>query len=208
MGQANKLPHQSVAHSGLPADTQTREETQQDMAFPFSLLVSRQQVFLAFSVVAFAVFSWAILQYLNRVTAWLFYLTVPEVISLLAYTLLFALLESMLITVGLVLLAAVLPGFLFRQNFVPLTTAMILPLALGAMAIHYFENNLRAASLPAVAGALVLYVLLSFGLYLSVQRIPVVADRFRHTADRVSVLAYLYLPLSLVSLLIVIIRNI
>jgi hypothetical protein len=176
--------------------------------FPFNSLVSKQEVFLAYSAVAFPVFSWAILQYLEKMTSWLYYLTIGEVLSLLAYALLFAWIESMLITSGLVLLAAILPGSLLRNKFVPLTMAMIVPLTLAAVIAHYFENNLRQMPFALLGGGIALYGIITVGFYLGVQRVPIVAKAFQQLADRISVLVYLYLPLSIVSLLVIIVRNV
>lgn len=207
MGQADKLVNPTEPYGAMGTDAAV-DGGSRETTFPLKVLVSKQQAFLAFSVVAFPIFSWAILQYLERMTAWLYYLTIWEVVSLLAYALSFAFIESIVITLGLVILSALLPGFLFRHNFVPVVLAIILPVALAAIAFHTFEDNLRAISLPVLAAALILYGLVALALYLIVQRMPQVANRFQRLADRISILAYLYVPLSVVSLLVVIVRNI
>jgi hypothetical protein len=204
-----KRREERVATSGSPVVVNPQLAAgARERRFPFNSLVSKQELFLAYSAVAFPIFSWAILQYLEKMTSWLYYLTVWEVMSLLAYALLFAWIESMLITFGLVLLAAILPGSLLRNKFVPLTMAMMVPMTLGAVIAHYFENNLRQMPFALLGVGIALYGIVTVALYLGVQRVPVVARAFQQLADRISVLVYLYLPLSIASLLVIILRNV
>jgi len=172
---------------------------------PAGRTFSRRELFLVFAAVVLPIYSWAILQYLGKMIGWIYYLTIWDLLSLLAYVLSFAFLESALVTAGFLALAIVLPRALFRQKLVPLTMAMMLALTLGAVIYHYFEGQLRGFLLAPV---LLLCGVVIVILYLGVQRKPAVARRFHELAERASILLYLYIPLSALSVAVVILRNI
>jgi hypothetical protein len=61
-------------------------------------LPDRGQLLPVFSTVVFIVFTWTIYHALYQVPSWLFYMTLPAILPLLAYILGFALLESLFVT--------------------------------------------------------------------------------------------------------------
>jgi len=138
---------------------------------------------------------------------WLYYLTTWELVGIFAYTQLFALLESLLVGFVLLLAAALLSAFLKPEQAIAFCSLAALLTALGVIAFQYGEEVLRASSplvLAAVGGAYLLLLGL-FGFLI-----------YRHTRwqtgilsliERLSVLLYIYLPVSLLSGAIVVVRN-
>lgn len=156
---------------------------------------------------ALPIYSWAIFLFLERFTGWLYYLSLWEVAGIFAYTQLFALVESLAVVAGLVLLALLLPRRLLREKFVPMGMAIILLSALWAIVAQYNDQVLRALSpvmLLVWAGIYAASILAAWLLLYRSERLRQLAYS---AAERMSVLLYLYLPLSVLGLIIVLIRN-
>jgi hypothetical protein len=172
-----------------------------------SRFASLHDIVLVFAACAFPVYSWSIWYSLERLPSWLFYLDAWEIVGIFAYIEAFALVESVAIVLVLLLLAVIVPARLFRDKFVALSSAMITLAAVWTIAT---QNLLVLRNIPQSAELILLGICLaSFGLiYFAIYRhsqLQVLAKAF---AERVSVLLYIYIPLSLISLLIVVLRNI
>lgn len=171
-------------------------------------LPSLQQAVLVWAVCAFPVFSWAIYQFLEQMPGWLTYLAIWDVLSIFAYVQAFALVESLLIVLALVVLAAMLPGRLLRNHFVSLSTAILILTTLWVLAAQYNDGVLRVLpmrTLVLLLGAYVVSIIVAFVL---VHRYPSLRKGAIALAERFSVLLYLYVPVGLIGLIVVILRNI
>ncbi len=164
-----------------------------------------RELMLVFAVCAFPVYSWSIYYFLERMPAWLYYLDSWEVLSIFAYTQVFAFVESLVITLGLLVVAALLP-FCFRCHFVAVASVLALLVTVAAVILQFNDDELRALALIPVLLTVGLMGSV-IGLLLLVYRQPQVQQRVEALAERLSVLLYLYLPLSLLGLVIVIMRN-
>lgn len=170
-------------------------------------LVSRKEIWLLLAVAALPIYSWSIFFFLERFTGWLYYLSVWEIAGIFAYTQAFALVESLLIVAGVVLLALVLPRRLLRADLVPMGTAIILLSALWAIVAQYNDQILRELSPPMLLLWVGIYALSIVAAWFLLYRSRRVKQLMTSVAERVSILLYLYLPLSLLSLVIVLLRN-
>ncbi len=159
-------------------------------------------------VIMLMVYTWTLLWFFWKVPGWLYYLHVGEILTTLAYSLATNLAESLLVLLGLVGVALILPRKWFRDVFIARGAALSFA-GLGYM--MYLANQFKTrddyttASLRtwtvqlAVLGILVLAYL--FG------RIAPLRKVMEWIADRVSIFVYVLVPLSLISLLVVIIRS-
>lgn len=172
------------------------------------LFPSRRHLALAFAVCAFPVYTWSIYQFIEQVPGWLYYLSVWDVLNIFAYTQLFALAESALLLLGLTLIAALLPARLFRANFVAIGTALVVLTAGWAIAAQYNDGILRTLPMRLLAVWAVIYAVSILVFYALVQRYDRLSKALTGFAERLLVLLYVYVPVSLVSLGIVIMRNV
>jgi len=147
---------------------------------------------------------WAILSFLREVPALLLRMTWWELLAAGAYTLVFALLESLLLFVALLLVAVILPASWLRDSFA-IKGALLLCLLLVWLGLGpRLPRHPPWASLLTRVG-----LLASLGLsYRVLGRKQSVRDTVRDGLERLSLLSYLYLALDVVSLLIVLARNI
>jgi hypothetical protein len=162
---------------------------------------------LVFAVCAFAVYNWSLLQFSEKVPGWLFYLTIWDVLGILAYSLVFALLESGLVVGALWLLAAILPTRFLRERFVAVGVIVVLVTAAFAILAHLNDNLFRQSSLP----MLLLWGLIYLGTIAIASFLLARSGRLQSLAmalaERLSVLLIIYLPVSLLSLIVVVVRN-
>jgi hypothetical protein len=169
--------------------------------------VSREQFFYAFAASVIVVQVWAILNLLKELPAWILRLSLWELAGVIAYTQAFALLESLLITGVLVVLAALLPARLFRERFVSLSATLVTLAAIWAIFIHYNDKILQGKG-GLLTVLWLVAMLASFVLaYLLVLRFPKVDHAITNFMQRASVLAMVYVFVGIASFLIVIARN-
>jgi hypothetical protein len=169
-------------------------------------LPSLQENTRVYAVIAALLYSWTILWLFWELPSWLNFLSVGEIVPIFAYGLATAFIESVLVLVGLNLLCLLLPRRWFRESFVPrgfllvalgLSYVMMITFSLGKEAVY--PAGLEYWSL------LILVVLLPFSLYAGTVRF--IRNLTESIADRLTVFLYLIFPLSLLSLLYVILRN-
>jgi hypothetical protein len=156
----------------------------------------------------FPVYSWSFLWFFQKVPSWLQFLNLWDNVSVFAYTQAFALLESVLVLLLLIVLSLLLPAPFFRDKFAAQGSVTVFVASCWAVVFQSLRGEVRAWSL----GESLLWFalsLLTIGVSCLViyrlERLERVVGAF---AERLTVLLYLYVPLGLVGLIIVVARNI
>lgn len=173
-----------------------------------SHLPSRDAVIPVFAVIAFLVYGWTMVVFLWKLPSWILFLTLDEILAVFAYSMVSALLESLAALAILLLACLILPSRWLQDVFVTRGTTAAL-FGLGSMMLYMYrfaivgDDLLLSLPLWSLAG-LLLTLLTAF---LS-PRLRVWVHAAAWFSDRLTIFLYLFLPLSLVSLLIVIYRNI
>jgi hypothetical protein len=157
---------------------------------------------LGFAICVFLVFSWSMLILFKKIQYWMLFLSTWELVGALAYALSFALLESVAIWSAWILASVLLPSRFLRERFVALGGGITLVSAIWVIADHLHLIRLLESRLWLVLclGSLILVYLLIFHS----RRLQTFLNSM---AERLTVLLYLYVPAALVSLILVIIRN-
>lgn len=170
-------------------------------------LPSKQESTRVLAFCAFVVYSWSILWFFWQVPSWRLFLSTWEIASILAYVLAFALLESVAVFILLTFLSVILP--LCRNRFVPKGSALLIVNAFWAFVLHAILLGGAALFWSPVQYALcALLYLASTGVALAlVHRSNPIANALTSFTERVSVLLYIYVPFSILSLFVVIIRQ-
>ena len=170
-------------------------------------LPPRQDVLLVLGGCAFIVYLWAIFNLLYTLPTWLRRLTTSELLGVISYVLAFALFESLLVWGGLVVTAFVLPGRWLRAHFVPQAMSVVLVTAVWSIAA-YLNYGAIATNLWLMSGWMGSYlaaVLLC--AYLSARSGRVDAA-WRAVLQKAAVPGGLYAALGVLSLLVILLRNI
>lgn len=178
-----------------------------------SRLPSWQDLWLSFSATAFLIHFWALLNYLREVPGYMNRLTSGEMMAVLAYVLAFSLLE----TVGAVLLITILAAFTPRRflldRFVPQSIILIYVPGLWVIPIHYqarLQSVIGPASMLytlAVIVWLLTFVMALVDFSLVFRRHPRFEAGLRAYADKMGVLAGLYLVLDILAAAAIVVRN-
>ncbi|MGD9316669.1 MAG: hypothetical protein PVG56_07540 [Anaerolineae bacterium] len=154
------------------------------------------------------IFSWSILWFFQKMPGWLPFLPLWEVLSIFAYTQMFALLESLFVLLLLVLLAVILPPRFFRDSFVAQGSILLFIAAFWIILFQSIWFNVvewAAGKLFLWFTLALLTVLISCFLVHRSKRLQRVLNA---VADRISVFLYLYVPLGTLGLVVVIARNV
>ena len=137
----------------------------------------------------------------------MYFLSISEILTIFAYTIATNLLESLLVLLAPITLSLLLPKKWFCDAFVVRGTTLVM-LGLGYM--MYFAtrftdvNDYPAAMIKVTPYVLVIILVLVFLL----GRIGFLSRIIEAFANRAVILLYLSIPASIISLVIVIIRNI
>jgi hypothetical protein len=166
---------------------------------------SRGDAIPVFAACVVPVFTWSILQFLYFLPSWLLSMSLGDVLSILAYTLASALLESVSLLLVMILLAAILPARFFRNKFAVLGSVIILLTSACAIVLQY---NLSILESPrALVVMLALYLASIAVSYVLVHRFKRVEGLALSFAERLTILLYVYVPLGLIGALVVLLRN-
>lgn len=160
-----------------------------------------------YAVVAVPVYAWTILWLFWELPSWLNFLALGEILPIFAYALTTNLLESVLILAGLNIICFLLPKPWYREGYVARSFLLVLP---GLGFLMYFASLFTNEIDPPVSLLLWLPVIsgvaLLLGIFLS--RILAVKNLVESIADRLTVFLYLIVPLSVLSFLFVLVRNV
>ena len=160
------------------------------------------------SVIATFLYGWTILSWMWQVPSWLLSLTIGEVLSIFAYAMFNAMLESLFFLVCLLLLAFILPPRFLRDDFI-VRASWVTVGTPGSMLIFFVGFN-TIDSFPAQyitfwsLATLLLAALLAF---LSARQ-PWMRAAALWLSDRLLIFLFLFAPITVISLLTILIRNI
>jgi|SRR5215208_6302628 len=160
-----------------------------------------------YATIVFLVYGWTSLAFFWKVPSWLYFLDSGEIVSILAYALSSTVFESVIILLLFVLASLVLPASWLRNKFVIRgsivfysLTFWVVFLTLSSLLQLPTTNDLLtfAMGFPLTAG---------LGMIL-VDKIPLVYRFMDYLSKQLTIFLYLWLPLSVVGILILIVRNI
>lgn len=144
---------------------------------------------------------------LQFLPAWVLRLSVWDLLGVVAYTQAFALLESLLLWLVVMLVGIVLPAKLVANRFLVLGSALFFLHSIWVIIIQYIYDALRS-------GGLIQFLLLgsvyAFSVavtFFLVTRSDKLAASIRALIERLAVLSFIYIFVDLLSVFVVILRN-
>lgn len=197
---AGSSPLASVAHGRQPDRLADR-------------LPSRAELLLLYTTVAVPIHTWAVLIFFHAVPAYLLRMSISSALSILAYALSLALIESLLVTGFLVFACLAIPEKFFKRYCVPQGAWVFWIIFIWGI-LAQFQNELLGwlnwnftIYQAIIALWVTSFVVVLFGGSLLLRRRPGFVAGLRMIADKLSLLAGIYMSIDLVSLLVVFIRN-
>lgn len=168
----------------------------------------RNDIIPVFAASIFIVFSWAILWFLQKLPGWLPFLSLWAILSILAYTLAFALLESCAVLLALVFLGFLTPHKVIRARFISQGSSILFVVACWTILFQLLRSELRMWSLAESImwfGIMISTILIASIL---VHRMPRYQQALRSFCTRLIVFLYIYVPIGIISCMVVLVRNI
>ena len=172
-------------------------------------LPERNEFYAVLGITVFVVFGWSVRGFLHEVPSFIHYFRVSQILAIFSYMMGFALLESFLIALTLGLLALVLPTKWFRDGYIYKSFITVI---LGGVAMLWLENtimswNNRFPTIELLLTFVGVTVSLWAALLLLFHYIKPLQKALLFIADRLGVMAYLYVPIGVIGLIVVLVRN-
>lgn len=168
--------------------------------------VTPGQIGIVLAVCVIPIHLWSIYNTLRELPGWLMRMNLWDALGAIAYTQVFALLESLILWATLVLIAFILPRCWFADRFVAQASFMVAVFSTWVLVRHYLYPSYLTSIEP--AGPLIIAaVLFSFLVsWFMIYRSSRINTTLTSVASRLAVLGFVYLALDLVSVLIILIR--
>ena len=172
-------------------------------------LPERNEIYAVLGVVVFVVHSWSMRGFLHEVPSFILYFKIGQILAVFSYMMGFALLESLILTFGLGLLALLLPSGWFKNGFI---YKSFITVVLGGVAMLWLENTIMSWNnkFPPVE-LLLTFAGITLGVWVALlllfHYVKPLHKPLLFIADRIGVMAYLYIPLGVLGLFVVLIRN-
>jgi len=145
------------------------------------------------------------------VPSWLEYLNIWRVLIISAYVLAFALIESLFMAAFLVMFSLLFPRHLFKDQFILTGSSLAALVSIGAVLLQrkinlvYSLESWQILVYPLIF--LVVMVLLVWLFAFLFARIPLLRRVTAMIAERMTGFLYLYVPLGVAGLMVVLVRN-
>lgn len=162
-----------------------------------------------YALVAFPIFSWTTVSWFWKLPYWFNFLTAGEIAAIFSYAMATAFLESLFVIAFLLLIALILPARMFRDLFVIRGSWLALGLSVavlghglwrGSLGYSYIETSM----LPWTLISLLIIFIITFVS----TRVRFMIGIAEWLSDRLTVFLYLIVPVALLSMIVVLLRNI
>jgi len=185
------------------------EETAVSTADPIAKRgMNKATLWIVFAAAVFPTHLWAIIDFLREYPAWIKRMDISELLGSFSYVMgIFALPDAIVLFIGIVLLALILPYRFFREKFAALGSALALITAVWFIIFHSFPKWLEMRQLLPL-GLWAVSFLLALGVaYRMIQSRPKVEAAVDNFMQRAVSMATLYLFIDFLSIINVVIRN-
>ena len=163
-------------------------------------------VFLAFGMAIFLISAWEIRAFFYKIPSFLLYMNVGQIAAVFAYMMAFAFIESLLVLCLTFVPAIILPGSWFNNDFATKASSAILVAAVSSV---LYQNYLPSTYPGTVTISLWLFfTLLSMCLVvLLIHFVKPVAKGFAFFLEQLSIMVYIFAPIGIISIFVVLFRN-
>jgi len=168
---------------------------------------TQKEIAPVYAVIVLVIYGWTILKFNYNLPGWLYFLNLGEIMSVFAYSMVTNLLESLFVLLGVIAAGILLPKKWFREAFIARGVSLSI-LVLGLM--MYIADQFKTKEYyPAeiIRWSPAVLVLIGPVVYL-LGRLQFTRKAIEFFADRALIFLYISIPVSVLSLLAVLIRNI
>ncbi|HTP02445.1 MAG TPA: hypothetical protein VMJ64_13815, partial [Anaerolineales bacterium] len=171
-------------------------------------LPSRAELASVFAIIILVIYTWTMLWFFWKLPSWMYFLNAREILMVFSYSLATNLLESLAVLAFPLLLAILLPKRWFADAFVARGAAFALA-ALGCLiylAYQFSSKALYPAVLRSAAPFVAALALIVLAVYLAGRVVPL-RRGIEFLAERATIFLYILVPLSLLSMLVILLHS-
>jgi hypothetical protein len=162
-----------------------------------------------YAVIVFLLYSWTLSTSFYQLPSWIFYMNIKEIASIYAYAFSLNILESIFLLVFILFLESTILYKLPRKDFQWRSTITLLVL-LGSSMLRLTVLGEYTEKEIFVSGQLIwwVYTMIFYAMLLiATLKISLLRRLFEGFAERVVIFLYIYVPLSIVSIVVIVLRN-
>jgi hypothetical protein len=163
------------------------------------------QVVAAYSVIVLVIYSWTILWFFWKLPGWLFFLSIGEILTIFAYSMMTNLFESLLVLCLPLGLCLILPRKWFSDVFVARSVIITLSV-LGYAAYILTQFQSREDYPGGVVRLIPIVFLVSLLLAFLAGKVKILVKVIDFFAEQATIFLYITIPVSLVCLVVVLAR--
>ena len=194
MATSNVTPKTAVTPAEQPA--------------PLKRGMNRATLWIVFAAAVFPTHLWSLVDFLREYPAWIKRMNTTELLGSFSYVMgVFALPDAIVLFLGVVVLALILPYRFFREKFAALGSALALITAVWFIIFHSFPKWLEMRQMVPLGLWAISYLLVLGIAYVQILRNPKAEALVDNFMQRAVTLAALYLFIDFLSLINVLIRN-
>jgi hypothetical protein len=171
-------------------------------------LPDRQSILQVYAVIAVMFSAWTIPAFLWKLSAWLLILNLGEILTVFSYSMVANLLESLIVLLSLLVICGLLPASLLRDDFVVRGTLLTAGFIGSLMAFVKFHMEFGIDTGIQLYLAPVAVLLLTVILLVLSPRLRFLHSAIHWLSDRLIVFLYILVPLFVIVLAYVTLRNI
>ena len=166
-----------------------------------------EEIAPVYAVIVMMVYPWTLTRFFWKLSSWILFASVGDLAAFVAYMVVVNLLESILILLVLLAMSIILPRKLFYDRFKTRSVALVL---FGLGFLIYLNRNLHAdAPFPmTLVRWIPMAVVVVLVLVFLVDKVGFLRRVLDELASRLTVFLYISIPISVVSLLVILIRNV
>ena len=169
-----------------------------------------RSIISVYAVAVFLVYGWTLLASFWKVPSWMFFLKIGEILSVYAYSFAIDFAESVLLLLVMLLVGLFLPKRWWNEQFTSMSVVWISAL-LGSVMLRLYTNRAPEFWEDFVYNQQTWWgytVLLGVVLSILFSRVDWLRKGLESLADRLVVFLYIYMPLTAISIIVVLVRNI
>jgi hypothetical protein len=168
---------------------------------------AQKEIVPVYAVIVLMVYGWTILKFNYNLPGWLYFLNLGEIMSILAYSMVTNLLESLVVLAGVIVLGSILPKKIFSDAFIARGASLsILVLAVMMYIAGQFSTK-QYYPAEIIRWSPAIFVLIMLVVY-AIGRVHFARRVIEFFADRAIIFLYITIPLSAISLVAVLLQNI
>lgn len=165
------------------------------------------QIIPVYAVGATILYSWAVLNAIkDMLSNWSLYLNISEIFGLFSYTMAGTFFESLVFISFLLIISFLLPKKLFTDKFI--VRGSILTVTFLGSIIYLYTQTFTYQVLENIGTWAVFFLCVTLPLLLLGERCEVAARFIKLVADRCIIFLYIYLPISFISAIVILARNV